>query len=247
MFKFILADGNLPFAVALGLMLGIAVLEGTMTLLGAGLSQAIDALLPDSLGDVDIDADLDIAPEVGDIDGVGVDFGDVNVGHAPASGASGLSKILGWLCIGKVPVLILLVAFLTVFGVAGLAVQSVFQGITGTLMPGFIASIPALVVAIPAVRITGTLIAKIIPKDETSAVTVDSFVGRVATITVGTAKAGQPAQAKLQDANGQTHYVMVEPDNTEDAFDAGAQVLVVARAGPRFRVILNTSSALVDD
>ncbi len=251
MFDFVLADGNFPFAVALGLMLGIAVLEGTMTLLGAGISQAIDSLLPESLGDVDIDADIDTDFDVDAamdvVDGSGADFGDADIGQTPVAATSALSRILGWLCVGKVPVLILLVAFLTVFGLTGLFVQSLIQGMTGGLLPGALASIPALIVAVPSVRVIGSGIAKLIPKDETSAVTTKSFIGRIATITVGTARTGQPAEAKLQDTHGQTHYVMVEPDNADDVFEAGTQVLLVEQSGPRFRCILNTSSALVDE
>ncbi|MBK17877.1 MAG: hypothetical protein CMM52_03435 [Rhodospirillaceae bacterium] len=242
MFSFILADGNLPFAVALGLMLGIAVLEGVMTLLGAGISQAIDSLLPESLGDVDLDADLDIAPDMDSVDGSGADFGDAQIGSPTA-----LSKLLGWLCVGKVPVLILLVTFLTVFGLAGLFVQSVVHGITGALLPGVVASIPAFIIAVPSVRLFGSGVARLTPKDETAAVTSKSFVGRIATITIGTARKGEPAEAKLQDTHGQTHYVMVEPEKAEDAFDAGTQVLIIQKEGARFIAILNTNPALVDE
>lgn len=245
MFSFILADGNLAFAVALGLMLGIAVLEGTMTLLGAGVSQAIDSLLPDSLGDADLD--IDVSPDIDAIDGAGADFGDAEIASPSAGATSALSKILGWLCVGKVPVLILLVAFLTVFGLAGLFVQLIFQSVTGALLPGFIASIPAFIVAVPFVRVIGKGLSKLIPKDETSAVKRDSFVGRIATVTIGTARFGYPAQAKLQDAFGQTHYVMVEPDSGDISFSTGAQVLLVEKHGTTFRGILNTSSALVDE
>lgn len=249
MFDFILADGNLPFAVALGLMLGIAVLEGTMTMLGAGISQAIDALLPESLGevDIDVDGDFDVSPDIADINGTGADFGDADIGNASVGATSALSKVLGWLCVGRVPVLILLVAFLTVFGLTGLIVQSLIQGVTGAMLPSSLAAIPAIIVAVPSIRIIGTGLAKLIPKDESSAVTVNSFIGRIATITIGTARAGQPAEAKLRDAHGQTHYVMVEPDNPDDEFEVATQVLLVARSGSRFQAILNTSSALVDD
>ncbi len=151
------------------------------------------------------------------------------------------------MCIGKVPVLILLVAFLTVFGLAGLVVQSIVHNITGVLLPGYLASVPAFFVAIPSIRIIGTGLSRLIPKDETTAVKSDSFVGRVATITIGTARLGIPAEAKLKDTHGQTHYVMVEPDNDEVTFPAGTQVLLVLKNGASFRAILNTSSALVDE
>jgi len=247
LFEFILADANLPFAVSLGLMLGIAVLEGTMTLLGAGLSQAIDSLLPESLGDLDIDADIDLNPDIANIDGTGADFGHAELSNPDVGSVSALSRVLGWLCVGKVPILILLVAFLTVFGLAGLVIQSVMVSFTGVLLPGILASIPALVIAIPSVRVIGTGIAKLIPKDETSAMGSDTFIGRVATITVGTARFGVAAEAKLIDTNGQIHYVMVEPDSPDIEFSTGTKVLIIEKYGSRFHAILNTNSALTDD
>ncbi|MEL6964311.1 MAG: OB-fold-containig protein, partial [Pseudomonadota bacterium] len=73
-----------------------------------------------------------------------------------------------------------------------------------------------------------------------------SFVGRVATITLGSARLGQPAQAKLQDQHGQTHYVMVEPDRQDITFEQGSRVLLVARARGVFRAIKNKNNALID-
>jgi len=259
LFDFILAPGNFPFAVALGLMLGIALLEGTMTLLGAGLSQAIDSLIPDSFGDVDldadvdmdidadVDADLDMDSGIDHVSGSGADVGHAELDHVAPGSASALSRLLGWLCVGKVPVLILLVAFLTVFGLAGLALQTIVHGVTGAMLPGSLASIPALIVAVPSVRVIGTGLSKLIPKDETAAVKADSFVGRVARITLGEATKGQAAEAKLKDAHGQTHYVMVEPDGEEEVFEAGTQVLLIKKNGPRFLAIRNTNPALVDE
>lgn len=243
MFGFLLADGNLPFAVSLGLMLVIAILEGTLTLLGAGFSQVIDSLLPSSAGDIDIDAspDSDMSPDIADLSGNGADVGDTQ-----AIGGSGLSKLLGWLCIGRVPMLALLVIFLTGFGLAGLFIQWVAQSTFGGFLPATAASIPAFLVAIPMVRVCGTGLARLIPKDESSAVTSSSLIGRIATIVIGTARQGQPAQAKVRDANGQTHYVMVEPDDDLTTFDAGTEVLLVNQSGARFHAILNSHSALTD-
>ena len=52
MFEFITADANMPFAIALTVMLGIALLEGVAMLLGAGLSGFIDSMMPEF--DVDV-------------------------------------------------------------------------------------------------------------------------------------------------------------------------------------------------
>ena len=100
---------------------------------------------------------------------------------------------------------------------------------TGTLMHGMVVSIPVFLVSLPAVRLLGGIAAKIIPKDETDAVSERSFIGRTATIVLGTARAGSPAQAKLTDKNGTVHYVMVEPDVTGGQFETGDSVLLVSQ------------------
>ncbi|QTA90780.1 YqiJ family protein [Desulfonema magnum] len=227
MIAFILATENIPFAIALGLMVGIGLLEGVTTLLGFGASSFIDSFLPDM--DVDVDADMDIDADVGDI-------------GAP----NALSNLLSWFNIGRVPVLVLMVLFLFGFGMTGLIIQSAAHDITGQLLPGLLSSALAFGVAIFFVKFSGMAVAKIIPKDETEAVSETSFIGRIAVITLGTAKQGHPAQAKLRDQYGQTHYVMVEPDTEKSIFETGSEVLLVRQAGAVFYAIPNTSSVLAE-
>ncbi len=212
---FLLAAENLPFTVSIVLMLAIAALEGVTSLFGAGLSHLIDSFVPDV--DMDVDPDLDV-------DGGGVLGGD-----------SALSSVLGWLSVGKVPLLVLLVIFLTIFGFAGLVLQTAVQSVTGALLPGWLASVPALLVALPTMRLCGRVIGKFIPKDESSAVSRKTFIGRVATITLGTATKGNPAQGKLHDEHGQAHYVMIEPDIAGETFAVGEKIILVAGTGGLFR------------
>lgn len=233
----LLQPENVLFTTAIVVMLGIAVLEGVATLLGMGMSSFIDNMLPDTPDvDVDLDVDMDL-----DLD-VDADIDAPEIGHASA-----LSSLLGWLCIGKVPALVLLVVLLTVFGVGGLIVQSLIAGVIGGPLTAWIVAPVVFIASLPVVRVFGLGFAKLIPKEETSAVTRDSFIGRVATITLGTAKKGMPAQAKLTDQHGQTHYVMVEPDVDGDAFDAGDQVLLVSGESAVFRVIAATGAVLDTD
>ena len=237
---FIFAPENLPFTISIVMMLAIAALEGVTSLFGAGLSHIVDSLIPDTDVDFDVDVDVDVDADF-DVDGPDADVDAIETG-----GGSALTNVLGWLSVGKVPFLVLLVIFLTVFGMTGLALQGAVQTVTGTLLPGWLAAAPALIVTLPAVRIGGRGLAKIIPKDESSAVSRTTFVGRTATITLGTAARGAPAQAKLHDEHGQAHYIMVEPDIAGESFQAGENVLLVARKGGLFRVIRTDSAALSD-
>ena len=224
MLAFVLSNQNLPFAIALSLMLAIAMLEGVSTLIGAGLSDFLDSMLPDMDVDLDVDADVD------------ADF------HAPGL----FTQLLSWLRVGEVPVLMLVIVFLTAFGLIGLFCQSISIRVLGHMLPGLVASVPALLVTLPLVRICGGILARIIPKDETESVSEDSFVGRVAVITLGRAICGKPAQARLSDQHGQAHYVMVEPDVGDVIFEQGTTVLIVRHEGAFYKAIENPSTALTD-
>lgn len=216
---FFLQDGNQLFTGALVLMLMIAVLEGVMMLIGVGISDMLDNLLPD------MDIDLD----------------------APDTEAGGvLTKLLGWLRFGEVPALILLVAFLVAFGITGLLIQMAAESLTGFLLPGWLLAVPVLFLALPQVRFVGNLLRKFAVGDETEAVGRQTFVGRIAVITIGKAAAGSPAEARLRDEFGTTHYVMVEPDDDEE-FSQGQQVLLVEERGSNFRVIKPTSQHLLNN
>lgn len=230
MFEFLTAAQNTPFAVALALLFGIALLEGITAFFGAALSDLITTLLPEM---PDVDAPLNTRLDSG-ADGVEV--------QSP----NALSRFLGWLRIGQVPVLMLIVVFLTGFGLIGLGIQSLSQGVLGFYWPASLAAIFAFVLSLPVVRLCGRVLAKIMPKDETDAVPMESLVGLVATITIGKASAGRPAEAKVRDVHGTTHYLMVEPDDPAESFNAGEPVLLIRLDGHRFKAITNPNPSLMD-
>lgn len=231
MFGFLTADQNMPFTIALVVMFGIALLEGITMFFGAALSNAIDALLPEPPEvDVAIGAELD----------VGVDGVEIQSPNA-------LSRLLGWLRVGQVPVLMLVVVFLTGFGLIGLGLQAVTHNTFGFYWPAAVAAVAAFLLSLPIVRVFGGVLAFILPKDETDAVSVDTLIGRIATITIGTAEVGRPAEARVRDIHGTTHYLMIEPDRAESSFAAGEQVLLVRREGSVFKAIANPNPSLVDE
>ncbi|MCP4118415.1 MAG: YqiJ family protein [Desulfobacteraceae bacterium] len=227
MIEFMLRGENLPFMVSLTIMIMIACLEGVTTMIGMGLSSMVESFMPD----FDIDADMDV---------------DVDLDHPDISTTGILTKTFGWLRIGQVPFLIILIAFLTIFGLAGLLIQSVCLKVTGHLLPGLIASGITLPVTLPLVRAVTGVIGKIMPKDETEAVAEKSFIGRVAVITLGRAAKNHPAQAKLKDKFGTTHYIMVEPDLEAEEFNQGDQVLIVSQTSSGYKAIQNPMAALQD-
>ncbi len=216
---FILDPHNLPFTIALCIMLGIALLEGITTVLGFGLSNLFGHFLPD----VDVQADADT--------------GDVGSN-------SSLGKLFGWLNVGRVPIMILFVIFLTIFGLTGYALQGVTLEILGTMLPALLAALVAFFLSLPMVRVLGRSIGKLMPTDETEVISEDTFIGRIATITLGTAKKGRPARAKFKDNYGTTHLIMVEPEEEGEEFSEGNVILLVERVGGKFLAVRNTNPLL---
>jgi hypothetical protein len=155
-------------------------------------------------------------------------------------------EALGWLHIGKVPLLAILVIFLTTFAVTGFSFQLAAMSMVGHYLPTLLAVGLALVCAVVAVRMLGAALGKVIPRDETTAVPDASLVGRVGTVVIGAARAGRPAQARIHDEHGTVHYVMVEPEGPDESLEAGASVLLVRHlSGRRFHAIHNPKPELL--
>jgi len=205
MIEFIFHPHNDIFSSALILMLFISLLEGLMSIFGAGVSTMLEKVMPS----FDIDGDIggDSSPNIA------------------------LSKFFNWIRVKKVPVLMLIVIFLTAFGIVGLSIQSFVFNTFGSFWNQWIVAIPTLFIALYMLNILGGWISKILPKDETSSISSDDLIGHIATITLGKASQGSPAEAKTQDQHGQTHYFMVEPNQEEVTFSQGQEVLILAKNG----------------
>lgn len=244
MFDFLFHSANVPFSAALGLMAALSLLETVATLLGVGFSGFFDSQVLETELAVNAAADAQIdgaaaASQSGELKtGVeGLDITEAGASHI-------LTRLLAWFHVGRVPVLILLVLFLFGFGVLGLVIQSTAMKLLGVFLPRLLVSVPAFAGAAGLVRLSGKTLAALIPKDETDAVSEEDFIGRVAQITLGAARRGSPAQAKVYDARGRAHYVMIEPDDDHVAFAAGAEVLLVRRTGAVFVAIPNVHKVL---
>ncbi len=223
MLLFVLSDANRPFAIAIATMLGFGAIELLLALGGLGLTGLLDSLMPD---DWDAGVDTDGAPDAGT--------------------SVGLASALGFFGIGRVPLMVVVVAFLSSFGLAGFAEQAAASGLTGHYLPAGLASLPAAVAAVLATRRIALLLGRLIPDVETSAVGSDTFIGRTAVLTLGEARLDKPAQGKLRDQNGQIHYVMIEPDQPDGVFREGDRVFLVGRDSGVFKAIAVPSTALDD-
>lgn len=153
---------------------------------------------------------------------------------------------LGWLHIGKVPMLVVLAIMLTSFSIAGFLLNSVVHAVLGVYPPALVSAVLAFLGALPVVRATAATISRLIPRDETSAEPLENLVGRIAVIVNGTARANYPAQARVKNDHGQTLYVHVEPDGEDLQFVVGESVLLVKQiSGSRFLAIANPRPELL--
>lgn len=175
---------------------------------------------------------------IGAIEALGLGLGDLGLDVDVDAGP------LDWLGVGRVPVLVLLVAFLAAFGSLGLAGQQAATALTGGLITPWIAVPAAFVAALPVTSLLARLLARVLPRDETTAFEIDDLVGRAGTIVVGHARSGAPARTRVVDPHGQPHHVLVEPNDPATSFEEGDTVLLVRREGDRFRAILHTSPRL---
>jgi hypothetical protein len=136
-------------------------------------------------------------------------------------------------------VLVLLLLFLAGYAMFGYGLQMVMKGLTGSYLPAWLAGVLAVPSGLATVRGLGAIVAHIVPRDETSIVSEQSLVGRAGVVTGGQARRGYAAQARVRDAHGRTHYLMLEPDIDDEIFEPGAQVLIVRKVGPFYRGIAN--------
>lgn len=166
-----------------------------------------------------------------------IDF-DIN----EPSGA--LTHFMGWMNIGRVPLLAIIICFLTSFGAIGYLIQSILYGIMGIFLPSALAIVLSFAMALPATRITTNAIRKVIPSDESSALSQEDLIGSAATITLGRATKGSPAEAKYVDKYEQAHYFMVEPEEVGIEFKAGETVILAKQSPKGFYAIKNTLSQL---
>lgn len=199
-----------PFSIALCVVLGLFILELISLILGGSI-MAIGSDAPD--------VDLDIEPDL-----------DTDVSGSPAG-------VLGWLGIGEVPFLIWLVSFLTVFGLSGLFLLTVAGTVTD-LTPPLAVTVPiAIGAATYCARFIARIVATIMPKTESSAMRTRFLGGHHGTITQGTARRGSPAEAKIKDRHGNTHYLRVEPLEDDVEIPQGADVHVIRKRDGMFFVV----------
>jgi Protein of unknown function (DUF1449) len=169
---------------------------------------------------------------------VGFSIGEL-VGHDVAVDAdshSGIGGLFLWINAGRVPLLILIILALGVFSIEGFLLQGIAHAV-GAAVPAFIAALAAGAGSIPVIRTTSRGISRIIPRDESYAVSDADFVGKVALVSVGPLDQGLPGRVRLKDVFGNWHTVSARASPDSQALPVGASVLLVDRDARSFIAI----------
>jgi hypothetical protein len=213
---FLLATANAPFAIALGILGGLLLVEVLTLLIGMPLSAKLDALLHLDLHAPDLHgphAGLDVTHEAGM-------FGTA----------------LDWLNAGRIPLLVLLMTMLAAFGSLGYLIEGVSHSTIGRV-PTVLAAILAFLATIPITRQLSLLVAKVVPRDETYVVDAASLVGRTGVIVTGPLAIDTIARVKVKDAHGNLHFPWVRTNDPALHLEDGGHVLLVEQRGGEYLAV----------
>ncbi len=146
-----------------------------------------------------------------------------------------LAGWMAWLNAGGVPMLILIMIWLASFAAGGFVLQGVAQAIIGPL-PTPVACLAMLVLAMPATRTMSRWAARVVPRDETTAVSQAEFIGLTGTVTLGPLDQGKPGRVRVRDRHGNIHVLRARAARGH-VIPRGALVLVVEGANGLFEAI----------
>ncbi|MCT4609342.1 MAG: YqiJ family protein [Pelagimonas sp.] len=228
MFDHLLTEAFLPFTISLGLLAGLTLMELLFALLGGTLlglgGDSIDIDGPD------IDAPEFDLPDLGDLD-IDLDGIDTDAFELPSFEEPGLTTAPAgpsdWLGFGRMPALIWLGTMALAFGLVGITVQNIALALLGSALPAWSVAIPALAVAIWFTRGFGALFARLLPKNESQSVSERHLGRRKGVVSQGTAARGRPAEIRVSDRYGNTHYIRAEPLRDDAVIPQGTEVIVL--------------------
>ncbi|AOG02846.1 OB-fold-containig protein [Bosea sp. RAC05] len=161
------------------------------------------------------------ALKAGDPD-IDVDFGDSLAG-----------ALMSWVNPGRVPLLVLIIAFLAAFSATGFVLQS-FLLAQAINLPTAIVAICAATIAVPLSKLASRGIAAIIPRDETYVVSLDLLVGRHAVVTLGPLDQGSAGRVRVLDNHGNWHFLPTKAAQGQADIPTNAKVILVDRDGGTF-------------
>jgi hypothetical protein len=107
--------------------------------------------------------------------------------------------------------------------------------------------VPSLVSIVPSIfftrAITGIL-GKVLNQEDKWLVSKEDLVGKSGIITLGTATAALPAEAKIIDQHEKPHYIRVSPFDKDKEYPKGTYIITVRLDGNVYKVIKNDDPVL---
>ncbi|NYY79011.1 hypothetical protein DMI66_10880 [Escherichia coli] len=151
---------------------------------------------------------------------------DAHLDHYDSITTGHISRALHYLNIGRLPALVVL-CLLAGFGLIGILLQHACVTLWQSPLPTCswflsVYCLQLLQCIIPVKSLHR------IPRDHSSAITEEEYVGSMALITGHQATSGNPCEGKLTDQFGQIHYLLLEPEEGK-TFTKGDKVLIICR------------------
>lgn len=209
-----------PFALALGFLLALLLVELVALLVGGSVLGA-SGETPEVALESSFDFDPGAEPDVPQLLAASAALDE---GAAAPVGPGGVSGLLG---LGHSPFLVWLAALALGFGFSGLAVQSLAAAILGTPLPVLGAGAAALVLGLGFARRFARLFGRLLPGVETSATSVQFLGGLRGVVSQGIARKGSPAEVRVFDRHGNVHHLRCEPFVAGDEIPEGTEVLTL--------------------
>lgn len=207
-----------PFTLAALVMAGLVLVEAASLAVGHSASGLVDALLGHDAGH---------------------GFGDHDGPHVTVGYRASPAALTSWVNVGRVPLLILLILGLAGFALTGFVLQMLAGAVLAPFPPWAAATIAACAM-VPALRASSRVIARVMPRDETYAVTADDLVGSVAEVILGPLDTGLPGQVRAVDRHGNVHFLRARAAENVRAIQTGECVLLVDRAQAVFVAVPTT-------
>ena len=232
--EFLLLDGLRPFSILAALIVVFLVME--IFLLLIGLSSDIDI----GLSEGDAGGAIAVDPVAFDGNLFSVDelaLLDLSPDAATPARPSAFRKVLGFLGIGRGPLLVSLIALAAGVSALGFLLQLTLDNITGSMLS---APLAFGIVALPGLWLGGRLAGfanRLVPSFESHGISEQTYHGRRGRVVIGTAGRGEPAQVRWQDMYGTTHSLMAEPLRDEDTITEGTEVLIVKTRARQPRIV----------
>lgn len=164
---------------------------------------------------------------------------DAHLDNYDSLSSGNIGQVLHFLNIGRIPSLVVLCLLAGYFGLFGILVQHGWTTLLQAPLSNLLLAPICFIASVLAVHYSGKIIAPWIPRDESTAIAEDDYIGCMAMVTGHSAMAGTPCEGKFTDKFGQIHYLLLEPEEGH-AFKKGDRVLIIYRlSATRYLAELN--------